>query len=132
MIIPTFTYCGFHLLDMTETQLKKLNSFHQRAEQIVNANLQSIINANKKRASIFVKSCLENDVIEPFKNYFELSSHCRNTRNNEKIIRLPKLKTKYARKAFYFTGAKLYNSLPLEARSLCSRNFKVFISEYYR
>ena len=96
MIMPTFTYCGFYLLCLTQTQTNKLESFHKRAERIVNRNcknetvlLQSIPNANKKRACIFVKSCIDGKVIDCFKKYFVLSSHGKNTRNNTKMIRLP-------------------------------------------
>ena len=119
MILPTFTYCGLHLLQLTPTQENKLVSFHKRAERIINVkNVRSIINANKKHACIFVKSCLEGEVIDPFKNYFKLSTHDRNTRNNSKLIILPPIKREYARKGFYFTGAKIFNLPPLEARIL--------------
>ena len=34
------------------------------------------------------------------------------------MLKLPVIKTEYARKSFYFTGVNIYNSLPLELREL--------------
>ena len=81
------TYCGFLLLYNTRTQSDKLDSFHNRGEAIINRkqeakiSLQSVINANKKRACIIVRPCLHNNIIEPFKNYFQLIEHSIGTRN---------------------------------------------------
>lgn len=133
MILPTFTYCGLHLLHLTITQENKLASFHRRAERIVNTkDIRSVTNANKKRACIFVKSCLEGEVIEPFIDYFKLSAHSINTRNNSKIIKLPLIKREYARKGYYFTGAKIYNMLPLEGRNLEKIKFVNFVDKYFK
>ena len=133
MILPTFTYCGLHLLHLTISREYKLASFHRRAERIVNAkDIRSVTNANKKRACIFVKSCLEGEVIDPFINYFKLSSHNKNTRNNSKIIQLPLIKREYARKGFYFTGAKVFNMLPLEGRRLDKIKFVNFVDKYFK
>ena len=94
-----------------------MESFHKRAERIVNTNdenrtvLQSISNANKKRACAFVTLCLDDDVMDSFKQYSVLYKHNKNTRNNAKI-NIPNIKTEYVRKSFYFTGAKIYNTLP--------------------
>ena len=88
MILPTFTYCGIFRLCNTRTQSEKLDSFHNRAEAIVNRNsvnritLQSVTNANKKRACTLVRSWLDDKVIDPFKNYFQLIEHSIRTRNS--------------------------------------------------
>ena len=37
--------------------------------------LQSVTNANKKRACTLVRSCLDDKVIDPFRNYFQLIEH---------------------------------------------------------
>ena len=137
MILPTSTYCGILLLCNTKTQLDKLHSFHKRAEAIVNRYsvnkipLQSVPNANKKRACILVRSCLDNKVIEPFKNYFQLIEHPIRTRNTSKIICLPKIKLEYARKSFAFTGAKVYNMLPLEACEMQAADFALFLKKHF-
>lgn len=66
-----------------------------------------------------------------FQNYFHAQDHEMNTRNNRKLITIPKIKTEYARKSFYFMGAKIYNTLPLEARSLGMSDFKTFLNEHF-
>ena len=38
------------------------------------------------------------------------------TRNNQCLLKLPRIKTEYARKSFRFMGAKIYNELPIEIR----------------
>ena len=107
MILPTFTYCGIHLLYNTRTQSEKLASFHSRAEAIINRkhearlSLQSVTNANKKRACIIVRDCLDNNIIEPFKNYFQLIEHSIGTRNRSNLIRLPDLKQSMLEEVFH-------------------------------
>ena len=79
-----------------------------------------------------MKACLDGEVINSFKDYFELSSHGKNTRKNSKLIRLPRINTEYARKRFYFyfTGGKIYNSFPVEVRSLQKHELSKYITEY--
>ena len=132
MVLPAITYCGVHLLCLTATQEDKLASLYRRAERIVKSkDIRSVSSANQKRACQFVKCCLDGDVINPFKDYFTLSSHQKNTRNNAKMILLPKIRTKYGRKRFHFAGGKLFNMLPLEGRSLSRPDFLKFIDNYY-
>ena len=38
------------------------------------------------------------------------------TRNNRYLLRLPKVKLELARNGFFYSGAKIYNKLPLELR----------------
>ena len=133
MILPTFTYCGILMLHNTRTQSDKLDSFHDRAEAIINRkreakiSLQSVTNANKQRGCTIVRACLDNDVIEPFKNYFQLTEHSIQTRHNSNLIRLPKIKMEYAIRSFSFTAAKEFNMLPSEAREMPGPKLKSFL-----
>ena len=69
---------------------------------------------------------------DSFKTYFTLENHARETRNNEYLLKLPTIRTEYARKSFYFMGAKLYNDLPLELRKIESyRDFENSITEHF-
>ena len=137
MILPTFTYCEILLITLTNTQQTKLDSFHRRAVNVVSKSgpkvkLQSVSNANKKRACTFVRACLDNECISDFNDYFKLCSHNHNTRNNAKLIKLPMVKTEYSRKAVYFSGAKLYNDLPLETRAIDNKNeFKALLKTHF-
>ena len=59
-----------------------------------------------------------------FESYFDVLKN--NTRNGNKLLRLPRVKLESTKKSFKFTGAKLYNELPIEVRSATST--KMFAS----
>ena len=103
MIMPVFTYCGVLFLSLTKTQNDKLQSLHRRAENLTNQtactiNVRSITNSNRKHACILVKQCLQGKTIEQFQDYFKISNHRYQTQNNAKMLKLPVIKTEYARK----------------------------------
>ena len=51
-----------------------------------------------------VFKCL-NDDVPNFEDYFELISHGKGTRNDNRILRNPKIKLERTKKAFYYNGA---------------------------
>jgi hypothetical protein len=53
-------------------------------------------------------------------DHFVIKDHGRETQNWGCLINLPTIKFEYARRGFYFMGAKLYNELPLNIRSATS------------
>ena len=130
MVLPAFTYCGILQLKYTNTQLSRLSSLHSRALKIVfrdgrpNKKLTSVVNANKTRACKLVRKCLDKETCEQLQNHFTLQEHERQTRNNTYTLKLPRIKTEYARKSFLFMGAKVYNELPLELRKI--ENYEEF------
>ena len=68
---------------------------------------------------MLVKKCLERRLTSvTFNDYFKILNHTKNTRNKFFLLRLrlPAVKLEIAKQGFYFGGAKLYNSLPLELR----------------
>ena len=105
-----FIYFGILLLCNTRSPSEKLDSFHNRAEAIVKRNsvnritLQSVTNTNKKRSCTLVRSCLDDKVVDPFRNYFQLIEQQIQTRSSTKIIRLPVIKTEYARNCFLLSS----------------------------
>ena len=60
--------------------------------------------------------------------FFTLQEHERQTRNNNYTLKLPRIKTEYARKSFMFMGTKVYNELPLELRKI--ENYKEFENQF--
>lgn len=135
MIQPVLTYCGFVHLKNSQTQLLKLQSLHRRATSIIGNQFLTppdTVNMIEMRACNFIRRCLDNDVCENFKNYFTKTNHTRNTRNNRNSLKLPNLRLEYARGAFCYTGAHIYNTLPLDIRKCESYNiFKSQLREYY-
>ena len=68
--------------------------------------------------SIVERSPLHRDVIvfHALSQYFTYQEHCKNTRNNRYSVCLPQIRTEYARKGFFYMGAKTFNELLLTAR----------------
>ena len=50
-------------------------------------------------------------------DHFAIKDHGRETRNRGCLINLAPIKLEYARRGFYFIGAKLYNELPINIRT---------------
>ena len=53
-----------------------------------------------------------------FMDYFEYVSHEYSTRNNNKLLRLPKINLESSKKLFFYNGAKVYNTLPNHIRAV--------------
>ena len=68
-----------------------------------------------------------------FHDYFKRLRHnALNTRNNGKTAKLPKVKLDFARRSFYFLGASIFNSLPLNSKNIDSRVlFRKALADYY-
>eukprot|EP00794_Sanderia_malayensis_P014738 gene14738-16273_t len=124
LILPNFTYSGILQLKLTDTQHKRLASFHDRSLRTIQGNsnpcevIQSVTNANKIHACKLVRKCIDKDICDTFQGYFQINDHKMQTRNNQCLVKLPKIKTEYARKSFRFMGAKTYNELPLDIRKI--------------
>ena len=81
--------------------------------------------SNIKRACILVHNILKNDICDAFQGHFTTHEHIKTTRNNKCVATLPSIKTEYARRGFYYMGAKLYNELPIDVRTAENKkNFK--------
>jgi hypothetical protein len=135
MIIPLLTYSGTVHLNYTKTQLQKLSSIENRARKIIlkDGNLPNILNQIKKEACAYVRKCIDGDVCQNYKSYFELITHTNNTRNNNISLRVPNVKLAFAKKSFYCTGATLYNDLPLNIRKTkdYSAYYKKLLKEHF-
>ena len=66
MVLPVFTYCGILKLKSNGAQENKLNSFHNRAMQIIakkrSCEVISPVNAIKRRACMLAHNALQNNV----------------------------------------------------------------------
>ena len=135
MIQPIFTYCGTLSLCFSDSRKSLIKNIERRSAVIIgeDQNLPSVESLINRKCCQFVKDCLQNNVCTPFKNYFELSSHSRQTRNNGIAVKLPKVRLEFGRKSIYFQGAKLYNTLPTDIRSTSSKLiFKSKLKDFFR
>ena len=75
---------------------------------------------------------MDGNVSSSLQKYFTVINHNKETRNNAYLLRLPAVKTEYARRSFFFMGAKVYNELPIEVWK--AENFHIFeklLHEYF-
>ena len=124
MIVPIFTYCGALGLSFPVSRENLIQNIERRSIKIIgnnNLNISSVDSLIKRKSCQFVHGCLQNNICSPFKNYFEILTHSKTTRNSGISVKLPKVRLEFGRKSFFYQGAKIYNTLPTEQRSLKSR-----------
>ena len=124
MILPILTYNTMIKPVFTATQLARLNSIEKRASEIVGKSVPKLENLIQKKVCQFVRECLDKDVCSNFQGYFDINNHCKRTRNNSILVKLPRVKLEFARKSFRFTAAKIYNDLPKHLRA--AEDYKEF------
>ena len=112
----------------------RLSSLHAHAVKIVSlgsstpVDLPSVIQCNHKRACEVVRKCLVKDISSLFHDYFTVINHEKKTRNNDCLLRLPKIRTEYARKSFFFMGAKFTTTCQLKYGK--RKTTKIFLNFY--
>ena len=75
---------------------------------------------------------MDQNVCSNLKTYFERMEHLRTTRNNNISLRLPKVRLQFAKKGFFYTGAKVYNALPREIREEMNFvKFKIALNNFF-
>jgi len=128
MILPIFTHCILLGLGWSDTRKSLIKNIEQRSLKIIGNNylkLPSAENLIKRKSSQFVFDCVQNNVCTPFKTYFERSLHSKNTGNNSLSVKLPKVRLEFGKKSFHYQGAKIFNELPIEFRSITSRQVSI-------
>ena len=126
MILPISTYCGTLSVGLPDCTLKKIRGIENRGKNVVTSKIGKNIELRipsassliKKRACTIVLNCLSNNICEMFDKYFEEMDHKHATRNNQISVTLPKVKLETGRKGLYFLGAKKFNGLPSEIRTI--------------
>ena len=116
MMLPVVAYCCLENLKMTETQCEKLESLENRSRKVINGIAHIKIQDYKIRhACKFVRKCLDGRSCETFHDYFTNIEHTQNTRNNKYLLKVPKLRTEFAKKSAKFMAATMYDDLPIDA-----------------
>ena len=117
MILPVMLYCSNVFVGMTQSKKLRFEIFQDRAMRIINGNRKSdvklprINHLRNRLCALEVFKCLNGIVPKAFENYFTRNSHKMNTRNNNKSVVIPKVRTETGRKTFSFQGAKIFNKL---------------------
>ena len=133
MIVPLITYNSTVNLHHSQTKIEKYRSLQRRADAITGKDSINIESFLYRDACILVRKILDNDVCENYNEYFKINTHNKRTRNQNNLIKLPRIKLEIARKSFYYLGAKLYNDLPISIRKEEDfRKFKALIKRHFK
>ena len=103
MIVPLLNISSTVDLEKTNSQIKLLESITRRSSDIISdgkpvKNIQSEI---LFQCCKLVRKCLYGTVCNNLKNYFEITNHTVNTRNNQISLKLPKVKLSCAKTVSY-------------------------------
>ena len=120
IILSALKYNCIVNLNLNTCQQSKLKSLQRRAESIFNVKTTPIMNTFNKHAVMLVRKCLNGSVAPALEGYFKLYEHNVNTRNNKRLVEIPRVKLSFAKNSFYSMGAKLFNSLPMSLRLIDS------------
>ena len=135
VVIPILTYCGITNINLSNTQIKKLEELENRAKRIISqreTNLVPIVNLIKRRSSLIVHQCLSENVCTNYRSYFVRVNHVQTTRTNKVNVMLPKVRLSCARNGFFYMGAKIFNELPTNVKAeRCPRKFKKACYKFY-
>ena len=139
MIMPVFTYCGSIILGWSNSRVNQIRKIEQRSRNIIKSKanpstdlrIPSIECVIKKKMCTFVFDCLQDNVCDPFKSYFERNKYGQNTRNNNLAVKVPRMKTEFGRKSFCVTAVNVYNKVPILAIQLDSRVlFRTHVNDF--
>ena len=117
MIVPLLTYSSTVDLELLESITRRSSDIISDGKPVKNIHSEILFQCCK-----LVRQCLDGTVCNNLKNYFEITNHTVNTRNNQISLKLPKVKLSCAKKAFYFIGAKAYNNIPKNIRDISNFN----------
>jgi hypothetical protein len=117
LIVPLVTYCSLTNFYHQPSRKASLSILEYRVRKLAKKhNVPSINEIYEKKICLTVFKC-SNGHFPYFNNYFERISHDKGTRNNNKILRVPKIKLQSTKKAFFYNGVLLFNQLPVDTRA---------------
>ena len=103
VIMSLLTYSSIINLKLTIIRSDKLLSLERRASRIIGKKVKNIKCIIKKGVINMVYEVLMDDnVCENFKDYFAINYHAKNTRNRNKLLKLPHVKLEFAKRSFKY------------------------------
>ena len=130
--MPLLTYSSIINLKLTKTQSDKLLLLERRASRITGKKVKGIECIIKKSAINMVYKVFVNDnVCENINDYLAINYHAKNTRNGNKLLKLPRVKLDFSKRSVKYTGAILYNDFLLNIRACENdQNFRKLFNYY--
>ena len=146
LIEPHFSYCAAVFDGLSEGLSDKLQKLQNRAARIVtnasyDASAEPILDMlgwqrvsqirTKQKAVVMYKTINELTTPSYLQSLFKNRELVYNVRNSENILQVPKPKTDYGKRSFSYSGATLWNGLPVQLRRPTTlSHFKKGISEH--
>ena len=102
-----------------------------RVSLILGQPMTPIFNLIKKNTVLRVKTCISVGVCSSFRNYFQKLEHKVSSRSNGKVLKISKVKCGFARPGFFFRGARIFNSLPMEVCASLANDFRNKVKTHF-
>lgn len=146
LILPHFDYCSQVWDGLGVTLTNRLQKLQNRAARAItrsnydirskdilkDLNWSTLNIRRKKQKAILMYKTMNGLTPRYLQEMFTKNENIYNLRNNEQALKLPKPKTDYMRRSFVYTGAKLWNELPLNIKeSTTIHSFKKAINDLY-
>ena len=104
LVVPVVTYCSLTNFYHQPYQKSSVLALASRVCKLTNKDMPSVNKFFQRKICTTVFKCL-NDDVPNFEDYFESPSLGKGTRNNNTVLRTPKIKLESTKKAFFSNGA---------------------------
>ena len=132
MIVPILTYRGPVKLTFTATHQQQFESLESRARRITGKSVPSILNLIRAEALNLIKKSIDGTSCSNLNGYFKLRTHAK-TRNIGFLIETSRMKLETGKQSFKYSGAMLFNDLPINVRkTISSPNFCSALKEHLK
>ena len=121
LIVPTITYCSLKNFYHQPYRKSSISLLDSRAGKLTEKDIPSISKILQRKIYSTVFKCLMGH-LPMLEYYFERFSHNKETRNNNIILRVPETKLESTKRAFFYNGVVVYNTLPLGLRTETNYN----------
>ena len=134
LVLPYFDYCSAVWDGLCNRLTDKVQKLQNRAARVIlkakydtsssilrnRLSWDTLAIRRKKQKAVLMYKCLNGLVPNYLQNLFTHRCTSYNLRNQEYKITLPKPRTDFLKRSFSYSGAKLWNDLPLSIRSSSS------------
>ena len=123
MIEPVMFYCNNVMLGIFDSTAARFQEIQDRAHKVVfwkreRSNTWETVTCKRNKLCVLeVFKYLNGIAPINFNEYFSKNSHEKNTRGNNSLLKIPKVRTEVGRKTFAFQGARRFNQLDASARN---------------
>ena len=116
LIVPSITYCSLTNFYHQPYRKSTILLFESRVGKLTDKDIPSIDKILQKKIYKAVFKCLKGNM-PMLENYFERVSHNKETRNNNIMLRVPKIKLESTKRAFFYKRGLQYSLIGVKNRN---------------